>query len=474
MQIIGQIGTEHLLGGKVGSHAIARTGRHKRRLERRCLLHIGNRRGQRVGTRDLVRQRALSLILQEVELLAGALRVVLEATLAIDTLAPLAYVTYLTCHETLQVSRVVVPHRPRLSVANVCIVVVAILITLLNNRSVAISLVVVQVVLHHALAYEIALGILIDVDPIVATQQILHLLIVLGAVVARIKTHIQTMTTTQRLHPLHLEVGITLVGMTLLDHIVRAAQTIQTLDLRILGHVTIVIIIEAIPIDLAGTPIRAPRPTNDIGLLVIALTLEVAGQIAIVVGTRIGTIVPIKSRVTVATKTIRHRRHQSRGGRGRKVVVEHCDRLVEVTDTGIALLVDLITPIRVIVVAAHHIVDLLSRGILHATLGRCTQHGQRKTVATIQSFLDRCEVTVSVVVGTIDPIVTALTGRERESVGPTIVEHTRRIAYHHTETVVVVGIDHTRAEALTHLRRTSIDIGHTADTTYTIIRNTQR
>ena len=196
-------------------------------------------------------------------------------------------------------------------------------------------------------------------------------------------------------------------------------------------------------------------------------------QETIVIRTRVRTILPSQGRVTIKTET--HRCCSSKACLfvDVVVVVQHHDRLVRTTHTGVTHLAILEAYIRVVVVAAEHIVGLLCRCLLRTTLLWRSENHQRESVLWIKLLLNGCKVAIRVIVHAINIAVTSLTSRNRKSIRPTIIERTRRIRENCTEVIHLVTTRYTCTETLTHLRSTRIDICSTTKATYTILGSGQ-
>ena len=84
------------------------------------------------------------------------------------------------------------------------------------------AIVVEVVLILDRVATHITLGKLIDIDPEVTTKQVLNLVVVLGAVHTSLDTTKEAVVLVERVGDICHEVVVNLVGVTLLDDVVRA------------------------------------------------------------------------------------------------------------------------------------------------------------------------------------------------------------------------------------------------------------
>ena len=330
--------------------------------------------------------------------------------------------------------------------------------------------VVVEVVLLLFLTHEVALGELVDVHPVVAAQQVFHLVVVFGAVPAVEDACDEARIVAERAGDLCREVQVELVGVALLDHVVRAVSGAvgPFVDLA-----AVVGVVEPVPVDLTGVVARTPQ-LGDLGRIrELVVGHVVAGQVAVVVGTRVGTALPREGRVTVRTEAERGCCVDLRAVVGRVGVVDDHQRLVVVTHAGVAFLAVLITPVGIVVVVADQVVDLLCRSLLRAALGRSAEDRERQPVALVEAFLHRSVVAEAVVIDAVDPVVAALSRRYGEGIRPAVVEQTGGVGDHRTETVHRIAVDQAHAQALADLRGRGVDVGRPADAAQSVVGGLQ-
>ena len=150
-------------------------------------------------------------------------------------------------------------------------------------------------------ATEVTLSELIDVIDEVRTEEVTYLGIVRRAVVAEVRS-------TRDLEPaLGKPVGrgcpseFTLVGVAVFDHVECLTPRSEGAARGILhrSEVPAVHLIEAVPIDIADVGIRLPQLLIDrcsIAILTIGVShaREVGGEVAVVVRTWVGSVVPVQ------------------------------------------------------------------------------------------------------------------------------------------------------------------------------------
>ena len=151
-----------------------------------------------------------------------ALRVIYEEALTPQTVTPHSCVANLSTYIHLETTCAVLICSPSLCLANMSIVVIRELITLLNDTSVTVLVVVVEIVLIcNRVATHIALSKLINIYPVITAQQVLNLVVVLSTVYASLNTCQEVVVSVEIVRDISSEVVVDLVGVTLLDHIVR-------------------------------------------------------------------------------------------------------------------------------------------------------------------------------------------------------------------------------------------------------------
>ena len=470
-----------------------------------------------MSLREAIREGTLHLVGQEVKVLRVTLRVVGKQSLAPQSLTPQTCITKLGSGINLETTCTIVIHSPQLCLTSVSVVVIRELIALTNDACVAVLVVVVEVVLIcNWIATHITLGKFINIHPEVATKQVLNLVVVLGTIYTSLHSRQKVVVSVEIVRDICCKVVVDLVGMTLLDHIVRAMTLCVWRGCAVLVRINHIIEVDTTcpnraciccTLQVREDLIVARRGKDSIhgyarrtrtkgikcltkqSLLTKSLRVSanevcevilgenlrgiVRWQVAIVVWSWICAILPSHCRIAIETKAHRCSCGQTGLFVDVVVVVQHHDRLVRTANTGVAQLSILITYIRVVVVATKHIVSLLCRCLLCATLLRCSENHQREAMLLVDLLLGCCEVTIRVVIYAINIAITTLTSRNRSSKGPTIVELTCCIRNDSTESVHLITTRDACTEALTHLRCTSVDICRAGKTTHTIVGSGQ-
>ena len=482
VEIIGQIHAEDLLGLQARSRRVARTRRHESRGEFRSLLHHGDVRLERVGTRELVTEVALGRVGQVLELLRIALRVVGEEPLAPQSLTVHRRIAQLSGNSHREAALAPRIERPGIALEQVRPVVVAELVAFTGNAGMARSLVVVQIVLRGRRTRHVALGELVDIVPVVAAHEVLDLVVIPGAVHAQVHTAEDAHVVAHLMLDAGGEVVVELVRMALLEDVVRTVMRtrilLETRHVLQLGVDILVLAVEIIEIEHTCpgcSALEVLLHVEEEGLIGTlarnVLTESVRRQIAVVVAAGIRTAVPCQRRVAVLTETQRRGGIQARTLRHVPGIGQHCNRLVHVAYARVAQLAGLVTHIGVVVVVAEEAVSLVGRSLLRSALRRRRHDRQTQTVVVAEEFLGRSKVGVGIVVNTVHIAVAALARTEREGIRPAVVQLSRSIGNHCTETVELVGIRNAHTEALAHLRGPRVDVRHAADTAHTVIHH---
>ena len=471
IEVVGKIGCENLLGLQPRRGRVARTGRHECRRELGRLLHVSHIGLDRMRSRELVAQRKFRIVGQVVEFLRIAFRIVGEQTLAPHALAVHVRVADRSGNaqrETADAPRVV---GPGIGFEQVRPVVVTVLVADTGNAGVPRSPVVIQVVLVSLGAGHVALGELVDVIPIVAAQQVLDLRVVIRAVDAQVGAADDAHVVAHVMLHVDRQVVVQLVSVTLLDHVVRTTVITHQFGQHRIGvdipHIRLeefVVVEHTVPHAFRYGAIHRVKIDRLVGGYARHdLRLIRIRHIAVVVAAGVRSGVPRQGRIAVPAETQRRGGVQTRVLRHVPRIVQHHDRLVGVAHARVAELAGLVTHIGVVVVVAEQSVSLVGRSLLRAALRRRSQQRQRKAVVLSEKLLGRSEIGIGVVVNAVHIAVAALAGSHREGVRPAVVQLSRAVGNHRTETVHLVAVRHAHAESLAHLRGAGVDVGHAAD-----------
>ena len=267
------------------------------------------------------------------------------------------------------------------------VIVIAVLVTLAEHLCLPVLEEVVQVVLYHGRARcEIALGELVYVQVVVPAKEVIHDLVVLGAVPFQVDSAVKCEPVLGPPLDRAGEVDIVLVCPAFLDRVLGAAP--------VLGDVVVVDIVETVPVhvpctvDIVLPGLGGPCRFFYVNSIIIRVFhIEIARQIAVVVRPRVRGVVPVKGRVAVLSGTV-----QEGGGRLQAVtrgggVFENHHRLVGLADTGVAHLAVLVAPIGVVGVASYQVIHFLGRGVLRTALTRGGEYHESELVCVIELLL---------------------------------------------------------------------------------------
>ena len=363
-------------------------------------------------------------------------------------------------------------------------VVVAELVAFAGDAGVARGLVVVQIVLGRQGARHVALGEFVDVVPIVAAHQVLDLVVIPRPVGAQVHAAQNPHVVTHLVLHAGGEIVVDLVGMTLLEDVVRAVllagQLLQPGDVLQLGVDVLVLRIEVVEVEHTRPRHRALERLLriEIDRLVRRLARNdlsegVRRQVAVVVAARVGSSVPCQCRITVLAEAERRGGVQPRALGHVPRIGQHHDRLVHVAHARVAELARLITHVGIVVVVAEQGVSLVGRGLLRTALRGRSHDRKTQPVIVAEELLGRREIGIGVIVDSVHIAVPALTRSEREGVRPAVVELSGSVGDHRPEAVELVGVRHAHAESLAHLRSAGVDVGHAADAADAVIHHLQ-
>ena len=428
-----------------------------------------------VGIDDIV-EITFGLIYEIFEFLRFALRIIREETLAPKTFAPHRKSAELGAQLHAETAETGGISSPYTAGTQMRLVVVAELVALSDGSCMTVLVIIIHIVLRHDRIAEVTLCEFIDIHIVVAAEQVLHLVVVPRAVDADVGSGRQTGVILIDSADLRGEVPVQLVGMALLDDIVRTGA--GTVYRFILGIAEIHVgLVHFVPVEVADIThvahplIRQTGRSHRSGLQVGSVQQLVARHIAVIIGTGVCTVVPRQRRITVLTETERSGQVELGMLIGIERIVDHSDRLVAVTHARITHLAVLVAPVGVVIVVADQIVSLLRGSLLRTALGGSTHNREAQPVTRIENLLGRSEISVGVVIDAVHVGVAALTGRYRQRIGPAVVQQTRTIGHHGTEAIHRIGVHQTHAKSLAHLRSTGVDVGRTADATHAVIRH---
>ena len=277
--------------------------------------------------------------------------------------------------------------------------------------------IIVKVVLDHSLVRgEVALSELVDVHIVVTTEKVVELLVVFCAVplVAETSCEGECLACI----PLHIgtEIHIILIHTALLDHIFRAGHAVCV-------DIVPVDIVESVPVQVCILrDVLLPcilSPGCLLGILPSIVRIihpEIAWKVAVVVRTWVRCVIPVHRCISVLSCPPEH------CSRSLKVVcriygiLEDGHRLEGLADAGVAHPSVLVTPVAVVHVVAHQVINLLGGSVLRATLARSREGHEAEAMDVAELLLDTCIVCEIAVEHTLNPVVSAEAGRHVERI----------------------------------------------------------
>ena len=201
-----------------------------------------------------------------------------------------------------------------------------------------------------------------------------------------------------------------------------------------------------------------------LAVVVAILHIGIGRQAAVVVRTRVCRIIPVKGGATVPSGTENEACAECEVlGRGQVILCqEHW--LEAPLYAGVAHLAVLVTPVAVVHIVPHKVIDLLGAGILTSALGRSCKHSEGQLLVVIEVLLRSGIDRKGLVVNTLNPIVTSETAADIDSIGPAVVKYTTGIVGHETEPVHCRVAEDGESPARTHAGRNGVDIGYSVET----------
>ena len=365
-----------------------------------------------------------------------------EQSLAVEAVPPESGLAHPAAEGHLEVADVQLAGEPSVPLADVRIVVVAVLVADPDLLHLAVRHPVIQVVLGHVgRGGIVALGEGVHVVKVLAAQQVVHPLVVLGPVHLRVKTSGQGEHAGRTPLEVQGKVQVPLVRAALLQGVLGPAFAV--LDILLVHGV------EAVPVDMGI--LRKVLPPGFLGpgglhpvqpVIVVFLHEVVAREVPVVVRTRVLGVVPVQGGVPVLAETVQEGRGGVESvGRG-EVVLEDGDGFVRLADAGIAHLPVLVAPVGVVHVVVHEVIDLLGRCVRRTALSGRPHDDRPQLMHVVELLLDRGIVREGTVVHTFHPVVSAQTGRHVERVGPAVVLRAGGVGQHQAQPVQLAVGEH--------------------------------
>ena len=228
-----------------------------------------------------------------------------------------------------------------------------------------------------------------------------------------------------------VERGLVQVAAALLHHI-DGASVAKALVVEV-G------LVERGPVDLGkGCVARAPE------LFVLGCqfgVVHVGGQVAVVVGARVGSVVPVEGRVAVAAVVEGYAGVELHLGLYFPLVAEDARRVVGRYDARVALFAVLVAPVGVIQVVARQVVHLLQRtAALSALHGRAERRQGQAVASAVPLLLGHQGVREVAVERAVHVALVRVASAHESRKGPSVVVEARRVGKHAAQVVVAVGI----------------------------------
>ena len=159
-------------------------------------------------------------------------------------------------------------------------------------------------------------------------------------------------------------------------------------------------------------------------VVILVLHPEIARKVPVVVRTRVRCIIPVEGGVAVLSGTPEDGQRSLEAVCRSAGIFEHGHRLECLAHTCVAELAGLITPVAVVHVVAHEVIDFLGRCNLRATLSRSRESDETNAMVVPELLLHACIVCEIAVVNTFDPVVSTHARRHVESIRPSVVKLT--------------------------------------------------
>ena len=315
---------------------------------------------------------------------------------------------------------------PSAKIANLGIVVIAVLVPLMENLGGAMLHIVVEVVLELVgRGCEVALGEVVHVHIIITSEQIRHHFVVFRAVDAGVESAGNGQVVLGTVLEGRGKVEVVLVYMPLLLYVLRAVEPV-------LVGLDAVHIVETVPVHVSQSGIavrmcpdlRSPSVLHAVVAVHVRIRIvEVTGKIAVVIRAGILGIVPVECGVAVLAETI-ERGHIGVELVGRSIIILYYrDGLVGLADAGVAHLSVLVSPVGIVHVVANQVIHFLGGCILGTALAGSGKEDETQLVGIPQHLVRSEVICERTIVHAVDPVVAAQSGRYIYREGPAVVHH---------------------------------------------------
>ena len=160
---------------------------------------------------------------------------------------------------------------------------------------------------------------------------------------------------------------------------------------------------------------------------VVVVAEEIARKIPVIIRAGICGIIPVEGGVAVLSEAVeKGRRCIELIGRS-EVVLQDCDRLVGLADTGIADFPGLITPVGVVHVVSNKVIYLLSRSVLGASLPRSCKESHPDLMGVAEPLVGSEIIGKGTIVNSLYPVVSTKTSGDVTGKGPSVVQLSRSV-----------------------------------------------
>ena len=327
------------------------------------------------------------------------------------------------------------------------VVVIAELVTLLH-----LAVGVVEVVLHYVdVAAEVAFGEVVDIAPELGSEQVAHRLEIAGVGIVDVDSSLQGHDVAQTVVKVGIEhVGVE-VGVAVLEDVSGASFVLR---IHVGIEVAVVGVVEGVPVDLVVLNPIVGNHLLHLELLLVKLGIDsrgdggsvVIGHVLIVVGTRVGGLIPVESRIGIVVGAEAYAGVERGSHLGFPDPVEEHGGVECLDDSGALLLAVEITPGGVVEVGAGEVVGLLGGGGVVGALCGGAPGGEVERMVLVEDLLHGEEITEGVIERSVDHALVRPASDHGSRESPAVLVDSRRILEHCAEHIVGVGVGDVSAE----------------------------
>ena len=227
--------------------------------------------------------------------------------------------------------------------------------------------------------------------------------------------------------------------------------------------VEVVGLIEVVPVDLTETLIILPQVGVEcLGRFVVVVRREVA----VVVGTRVGGVIPVECRRSVERLAEAHAGIYHSAALRLPYPVDDSRGVKRLNHLRAALLAVLPAPCRVVEIVVGEYARLLKHGVGVGAACGSTKSGERDRVLVVEHLLQRQEVSGRVVERTVLHTLVGIACYCAHGECPAALAESGRVESHSAHVIVAVGVSHVGTEARSEVLGLGVDIGCTSHRTY--------